>query len=517
MTNDLRYWASEAPEQIAICIGTDSLTYGALESQANQLARVFQNLGLVRGDHIVALLPNTPFMFVVAWAAYRSGLYFTPASSFLSVADAAYVIRNSQAKLVVASSGVKTSVVQLPSECPGHIHWVSDGCDLPGYSPVQIMMSHMSALPCDAECAGSLMLYTSGTTGSPKGVWRPLPAADYKGTPAFAADLAMLFSLDRSVRYLSTAPLYHAAPLRFALAVTAVGGTVFGMSKFDALQALEMLVRQKITHSQWVPTMLQRLLRLPEEDRRKYFAPDHVMAVHAAAPCPLFVKRAMIDWWGPILMEYYSGSEGVGLTMIDSHEWIGHPGSVGRACKGIPHVLDDSWAELPAGEMGRIFFSGVTPFQYFGDPEKTAMRTSPQGYQTLGDIGYVDGEGYMYLTDRMDDMIISGGVNIYPQEIESAIMELPSILDVGVVGMADEAFGERPIAFVVGDSNMMPHEVAALVGAHCAVRLGPIKTPARYLVLAQMPRSPTGKLLRRDLRDMLHGLSARALSTEQID
>ena len=508
MTANLRHWASHFPDRVAIRIGGEALTYSDLESQANQLARVFDSLELERGDHVVAFLPNTPFMFVLAWAACRSGLYFTPASSSLSVQDASYIVKNSQAKLVLANPAVKTPVVELPVQCPGHIHWISHQGDVRAYSPVEPLMAAMPTLPREHESPGSLMMYTSGTTGAPKGVWRPLPPADYQGTPSFAADLIALFGLDEGVRYLSTAPLYHAAALRFALAVTAAGGTVFGLPKFDAQNALDMLVNERITHSQWVPTMLQRLLRLPEDKRRAFSAPDHVVALHSAAPCPVSVKHAIIDWWGPVLTEYYSGSEGVGLTMIDSHEWKVRPGSVGRTFKGLPHVLGDDWAELPPGTAGRIFFSGVAPFQYFGDPDKTAQRTSPQGYQTLGDIGYVDSDGYMYLTDRMDDMIISGGVNIYPQEIESAIMDLPCILDSGVVGVADEEFGERAVAFVVCDDSISRPELEALLREHCVQRLGPVKAPRRYVVLDQMPRSPTGKLIRRELREMLRELPA---------
>lgn len=508
MTSNLRHWATHFPDRLAIRIGSDSASYGILESRANQLARAFEHLGLVRGDHIVGFLPNTTFMFVLAWAAYRSGLYFTPASTSLSVADAAYIVNNSQAKLVLADKAVKTAVPDLPALCNGGVHWFSHGEAMSGYKPVQALMDSMRTQPRAVEYPGSLMLYTSGTTGSPKGVWRPLPAADYLGPPTFAADLMLLFSLDEHVRYMSTAPLYHAAPLRFALTVTAVGGMVIGLPKFDAEEALRTVVEERITHSQWVPTMLQRVLRLPEETRRNFRAPDHVMALHSAAPCPVPVKHAIIDWWGPILMEYYSGTEGVGLTMLDSLEWLKHPGSVGKTFKGVPHVLDDAWAELPAGESGRLYFSGITPFQYFGDPEKTANRTSPQGYQTLGDIGYLDSEGYMYLTDRMDDMIISGGVNIYPQEIESAIMDFPCIVDTGVVGAADDEFGERPVAFVVGDGKHVHAELEMLLKSHCEARLGRIKSPARYIVLEQMPRSPTGKLLRRDLRDMLKSTQA---------
>ena len=507
MTHDLRHWATHFPGRVAVGIGAQSLTYGELEARANQLARVFEAKGLQRGDHIVAFLPNVPFMFVLAWAAYRSGLYFTPAASSLSLKDAVYIVSNSQAKLVLADAEVKTLVADLPNCCRPETEWVSHGKRMPGYTAVEDLMAVMSKQPRKHEVPGSLMLYTSGTTGAPKGVWRPLQATDYKGPPTFAADLMVLFSIDENVRYLSTAPLYHAAPLRFALTVTARGGTVFGMQKFEAEDALEMLVKNRITHSQWVPTMLQRLLRLPEDVRRGVSAPHHVMALHSAAPCPVPVKHAIIDWWGPILMEYYSGTEGVGLTMLDSHEWLKHPGSVGKTRKGVPHVLDDDWTELPAEKVGRIFFSGISPFRYFGEPEKTAERTSPQGYQTLGDIGYIDSEGYMFLTDRMDDMIISGGVNVYPQEIESAIMELHCIMDVGVVGAPDDEFGERPVAFVVSDGKIPAGELEALLSVHCERQLGRIKSPARFVMLDQMPRSPTGKLIRRELRDTLHGIA----------
>ncbi len=279
------------------------------------------------------------------------------------------------------------------------------------------------------------------------------------------------------------------------------------MDKFDAAEALQTLMDERITHSQWVPTMLQRLLRLPQDVRQRFHAPEHRVAIHAAAPCPPVVKRAMIEWWGPIVLEYYSGSEGVGLTLIDSHEWLAHPGSVGRAVKGVPHVLDDAWNELPAGKTGRIYFSGVTPFEYFGEPEKTAGRTSPQGWQTLGDIGYVDADGYMTLCDRMDDMIISGGVNVYPQEIESALMEFPGVTDAGSVGEADDEFGERPVAFVAVNAACERANLSVLLRQHCLARLGAIKSPQRYVVLDAMPRSPTGKLMRSDLRALLSNLA----------
>ncbi|MEX3957425.1 AMP-binding protein [Trinickia sp. EG282A] len=504
MIYDLRHWAQRHPEQIAVQIGDTVLTYAELEFQANQLARLFDALGLKRGDHVAASLTNSPFTLVMAWAAWRSGLYYTPIATTLALPDAAAIITNCRARLVVADRSVQTHVAKLPAHCAAVAHWFWHGDAVPGFRSLSEDMADQSELPRVGEAPGALMLYTSGTTGAPKGVWRPLPPADQRATPTFAADLIPLFGFDHGVRYLSTAPLYHAAPLRAALAVTAAGGCVIGMRKFDAAEALQLLATQHITHSQWVPAMFQRLLQLPESARRDFRSPLHRVALHAAAPCPPQVKRAMIDWWGPILVEYYSGSEGVGLTMISTQEWLTHPSSVGRTVKGVPHVLDEEFRELAPGCTGRIYFSGVTPFEYFGDPNKTADRTSPQGYQTLGDIGYLDAEGYLYLTDRMDDVIISGGVNIYPQEIEAALLEMVGVADVGVIGTEDEKFGERPVAFVVAVAGDDEHALRRDLPAWCEARLGRIKAPARFEFVHQLPRSPTGKLIRRELRERLY-------------
>jgi long-chain acyl-CoA synthetase len=499
----LRSWASVHPERIAVAVGGQELSYQELELQANRLARVFDSYGLARGEHVAALLPNDPFLIVVAWAAYRRGLYFTPVSTALSTPDAAYILGNCQARLVIAQGPAKASLTELPGLVGGAVQWLSYGGTVPGYTCVEPAMQAQSGGPSDSECAGALMLYTSGTTGFPKGVWRPLPAADYAGPPAFAADLISIFQLDAESRYLLTGPLYHAASLRAVLAVTSSGGSAICLQKFDAETALGTIMGQRVTHSQWVPTMLQRLLRLPDQVRKGYHAPRHRLAFHAAAPCPVPVKQAMIDWWGPIMMEYYAGSESVGMTVINSQEWLAHPGSVGKARRGVPHILDDGWNELPAGQAGRIYFSGLTAFQYFGDPAKTAGRTSPQGYQTLGDIGHVDAEGFMYLTDRMDDMIISGGVNVYPQEVEAAIIELPEVADVGVVGVSDDEFGERPVAFIAGIQGADPALLESLVRTHCEKRLGTIKRPVRYVVMQELPRSAAGKMLRRELRTLV--------------
>jgi acyl-CoA synthetase (AMP-forming)/AMP-acid ligase II len=506
---DLRDWARLAPAKPALRIGDDALDYGALEALANRWARAFRTLGLVRGDHVATMLPNCAASLAAVWGAYRAGLYLTPVSTTLTAGEAGYVADNSEARAVVVDVRHAPLVPAMRAAAPGCRHWLSHGGAIEGLRSIESALSKEAPEPIADESRGALMMYTSGTTGAPKGVWRALPDPATVGPPSFAADLLSIFGFDEHVRYLSTAPLYHAAPLRFALAVTAAGGFVRSLGRFDALAALQALSEDRITHSQWVPAMFQRLLALPDTDRRDFRAPAHRLAIHAAAPCPMPVKRAMIEWWGPILYEYYSGTEGVGLTGIDSHEWLAHPGSVGRTLKGVPHVVDDDDVELPPGSTGRIYFSGVPRFEYFNEPAKTAGRTLANGWQTLGDIGHVDADGYMYLTDRMDDMIISGGVNVYPQEIEEAVMELADVMDCGAVGVEDARFGERPVAFVVPRSATVRPGLEARVDAHCEARLGRIKRPERVIVVDELPRSATGKLLRRELR-RLGGVGAAA-------
>ncbi|MFM1987664.1 MAG: hypothetical protein RJA99_621 [Pseudomonadota bacterium] len=500
---DLRDWARHDPARVALSIEGRSLDYGALEALANRWARALRRLGLVRGDHMALMLPNCPSSVAAVWGAYRAGLYLTPVSTALTAREAGYVVDDCEARVAVVDARFAELVDGMRAAAPRCGHWFSHDGPVAGLGAVEAVLAAESAEPVADESRGALMMYTSGTTGAPKGVWRPLPDPATAGPPSFAGDLLGIFGFDEHVRYLSTAPLYHAAPLRFALAVTASGGFVRASGKFDAAEALAALRAERITHSQWVPTMFQRMLALPDAVRASFSAPAHRLAIHAAAPCPVPVKRAMIDWWGPILYEYYSGTEGVGLTGIDSHAWLAHPGSVGRTLKGVPHVVDDDDVELPPGRTGRIFFSGVSRFEYFNAPGKSAGRTLANGWQSLGDIGHVDADGYMYLTDRMDDMIVSGGVNVYPQEIEEAVMALADVLDCGAVGIDDARFGERPVAFVVPRSADVRDGLAVRVAAHCEARLGRIKRPDRVIVVDELPRSATGKLLRRELRRLL--------------
>ena len=502
---ELRVHAALTPSHPAIVCGDTRLSYAQLEALANQIANVLRALGLQRGEHIASLLGNRPQALALAWAAYRCGLYLTPLATSLAPAELAYLIDDCDARLVVTEAALQALVAPLAEAGLDDVRWLSFDRGGPGFGAIEALIDAAPATPHEHEPAGALMVYTSGTTGAPKGVIRPLPPPDFAGTPAFAADLQVLFGLgDPGVRYLCTAPLYHAASLRFSLAVTAGGGTVHVMDRFDADEALRLLQDHAITHSQWVPTMFQRLLALPAERRRRFAAPQHRMAVHAAAPCAAGLKRSMIDWWGPIVREYYSGSEGIGMTLIDSAEALQKLGSVGRACKGTVHIVGPAGNELPAGEIGVVHFSGVTPFAYYKAPAKTAAKTSPQGWQTLGDLGHVDADGCLFLTDRLDDMIISGGVNLYPQEIEAVMLEVPGVWDCAVVGIADERFGERPVAFIVATPEVTDStELAARVRAHTQRLLGRIKQPDAIHLVDSLPRTATGKVLRRRLRELL--------------
>jgi len=500
---DLRAWASRHPNRLAVRCGAESVSFGELEALSNRLAHVLRRYGVRRGDHVAVAAGNDPLVFALVWGAYRAGAYLTPIPTAGSAEDAAYIVQDCGARLVVVNAALCAEMGRLPDLVTTAPTWLSVRGQLPGFLGLEPVLALAPATPVEDEASGALMMYTSGTTGRPKGVWRPLPQSR-QPCPAFAADLIALFDISAGSKYLSTAPLYHAAPLRFGLSFLAAGGSVVVMPGFNAELALQLLESEGITHSQWVPTMFKRLLQVDEARRSAFRAPAHWMALHAAAPCPLPIKRAMIDWWGPILEEYYSGSEGVGLTALGSQEWLAHPGSVGRAKKGTLHVLGERDEELPPGSTGRIFFSGTAPFQYLHAPEKTAARTSSQGWQTFGDVGHVDGEGYLYLTDRLDDMIISGGVNIYPQELESALVEHQEISEAAVIGVPDPDFGERPIAFVVPrDQAVDSTLLLARLEEWVLHRLGRVKRPREIRLLADLPYSAQGKLLRRELKRRL--------------
>ncbi|MDY0105728.1 MAG: AMP-binding protein, partial [Giesbergeria sp.] len=350
---------------------------------------------------------------------------------------------------------------------------------------------------------GRDLLYSSGTTGRPKGVLKPLWPAELRGqTDPEALGTARTMGMGEDSVYLSPAPLYHAAPLRYTLRVLELGGQAVIMERFDAETALALIERYRVTHSQWVPTMFGRMLKLPEEVRRRHDLSSHRVAIHAAAPCPVDVKRAMIDWWGPILMEYYAGSEGCGTTMISSAEWLQRPGSVGRPTTGQLHILDDNGQELPAGEIGQVYFSGGGQFSYLNDEEKTRQAINERGWITYGDIGHVDAEGYLFLSDRRADLILSGGVNLYPQEIENALVRHPGVQEVAVVGVPHPDLGEVPLAVVVlhpGTEDSLA--TARAITEQATEVLARMKLPQRVVFVDALPRLETGKLLRRKLKE----------------
>jgi fatty-acyl-CoA synthase len=377
--------------------------------------------------------------------------------------------------------------------------------ELPGFEDYEQILRTESAAPLGAEeCEGREMLYSSGTTGRPKGIRKPLPATPL-GDPAAAPVQIARGLLVRGVRdgavYLSPAPLYHGAPLIFSMSWQRMGATVIVMERFDARLCLELIERHRVSHTQMVPTMFIRLLRLPEEERARYDVSSLVDVVHSAAPCPVPVKRQMLQWWGPIISEYYSGTEDIGSTYITAQEWLEHPGSVGKPLEPC-HIVDADGAELPTGQAGVVYFAGGRGSEYHLDPAKTSAATHPQGWRTLGDMGYLDADGYLYLTDRQAHMIISGGVNIYPQEAENTLAAHPAIADVAVIGVPDAEMGEAVKAVVeLVDPEGAGDELAAELIDWCHRELATYKCPRSVDFVAELPRDPSGKLYKRRLRE----------------
>ena len=479
-----------------------AVTYGELEARANACAHMFRALGLKRGDGIAIILENHPRFYEITWAAQRSGLYYTAISTRLTAGEAAYIVNDCGAKVLISSKAMGELAAGVAAEAQGLTARLMLDGTLPGFEAYEAAVAGRPETPIADQSEGADMLYSSGTTGRPKGVKIALPEEPY-GTPGKLFMLnAALYSPDADTVYLSPAPLYHAAPLRFSMTMMRFGATVIVMEHFDAEEYLRLIETFRVTHSQVVPTMFVRLLKLPEEVRAKYDVSSLRCVIHAAAPCPIPVKEQMIAWFGPVIFEYYAGTEGNGFCAITSPEWLAHKGSVGRAMLGTPHILDDDGTELPPGEAGTIYFSDGTEFEYHNDPDKTASSRNANGWSTLGDIGYLDEEGYLYLTDRKANMIISGGVNIYPQEAENLLITHPKVADVAVFGVPDADWGEAVKAVVqpadMGDAG--PALEAELI-AYCRQHLSPIKCPRTVDFEAELPRHPTGKLYKRLLKD----------------
>jgi acyl-CoA synthetase (AMP-forming)/AMP-acid ligase II len=365
---------------------------------------------------------------------------------------------------------------------------------------------------------GTDMLYSSGTTGMPKGIARPFPGTPLGTAAGLATTLTEgLYKFRAGMLYLSPAPLYHAAPLRFNMSVHASGGTTVVMEHFDAEDYLKYVEKYSITHTQLVPTMFIRMLKLDDAVRAKYNVSTLEVAIHAAAPCPAPTKKAMIEWWGPIIHEYYAGTEGNGFVYCNSEMWLAHPGTVGTAIQGIVHICDENGEELPVNESGTVFFEGSASFEYHNDPEKTKASRDPKGrgWSTLGDVGYLDEDNFLYLTDRKAFMIISGGVNIYPQEAENVLVNHPKVVDIAVFGVPNDDFGEEVKAVVQPVSMPANAEEADALAkeliAYCKTHLADIKCPRTVDFREELPRHPTGKLYKRLLKDEYWKAAGRSI------
>jgi long-chain acyl-CoA synthetase len=502
MTHPKIHAAANPDKPAIIMAGSgETVTYRQLDERSNQCAHLFRSLGLHHGDTVAFCLENRAEFFDLVWGAQRAGLIYVAISCRLTPSEMDYILKDSGAKALFSSNYLGGALDQLQSPVVKYII----GGGRAGWLSYEEALAAMPTTPVADERAGADMLYSSGTTGQPKGVRFPLPEdPDIAAVSPLAMIAAGAFHFSAESIYLSPAPLYHAAPLRWCVSVHRLGGTVVVMEKFDPELALAAIEKYRITASQWVPTHFARMLKLPEEVRTKYDVSTLTSAVHAAAPCPVPIKEAMIDWWGPVIREYYAGTEGNGFTFISSEEWLAHKGSVGRALNAIIHICDENGDEVPVGQEGTVFFESEAKFSYHKDPEKTRASRHPahENWSMLGDVGKVDEEGYLYLTDRKSFMIISGGVNIYPQEIENHLVTHPKVQDVAVIGGPHDEMGEEVIAVIQPlDMADAGEALRDELTAFAREKLSGIKIPRRIDFRAELPRHDTGKLYKRLLRD----------------
>ena len=477
------------------------ITWRELADRSRRLARLLHHYGLRPGDHLALHMENHARYLEVVWAALRSGLYLTAIDRRLGVEEAAYIVDNCDARVLIASNALAIVAGELPDRVPAVEHFLMVDGRVPGFGSYEASIAGQPPQPLADEPLGDIMLYSSGSTGQPKGITRPLSGrkvsdghpvtAEFWGTPA---------QVDESSVLLVTSPLHHSAPISFCFWTQTLGGSVVVQEHFDALQVLELIERYRVTHAVLVPTMFVRLLRWSDAERARFDLSSLRVAVHGAAPCPIEIKQRMIEWWGPVIEEYYGGTEDNGLTYIRSDEWLAHAGSVGRAAFGSVHVVDDDGNELPPGEVGGVYFSGL-PFEYHKEPEKTRAAHLDDGKSTLGDIGYLDQDGYLYLVDRKDYMIISGGVNIYPQEVEDRLVVHPKVADAAVFGVPHPELGEAVKAVVEPAAPVVagPDLEAELI-AYCREHLAGFKCPKSVDFDTSLPREPTGKLYKRKLK-----------------
>lgn len=510
--------AESHPDRPALIMASsgETVTYGELEARSNRLAHLLRAEGLERLDHYSILMENHPRYVEACAAGDRAGLYYTCVNSFLTADEVAYILDNSRSQVLITSRAELAVAAAAVAECPRVTRVLvvdhpgsldGEPLDAERFVDYATAVAEHPDTPIDDEALGVAMLYSSGTTGRPKGILRPLPDQPPGDPYPLYTFLSGLWRYREDLMYLSPAPLYHSAPQVAVNLTIRHGGTAVIMERFDPLEYLQLIGRHGVTHTQLVPTMFSRMLKLPPEDREGHDLSSLEYAVHAAAPCPEQVKRDMIEWWGPIVHEYYGATEAIGFTACDSEEWLAHPGTVGKVVIGVLHVLDDDMAEVPTGEPGTIWFEIANEFEYHDDPEKTADAKSPDGTMaSVGDVGYVDDDGYLYLTDRKTFMIISGGVNLYPQETEDLLITHPKVLDAAVIGVPNPDLGEEMKAVVQLMDDVEPGEaITEELLAFCGRHLSRQKVPRSIDYTDELPRLPTGKLYKRTLRDAYWG------------
>lgn len=483
----------------------ETVTYAQLDARSNQGAHLFRSLGLKRGDVIALMMENNARYFEIAWAAQRAGLYFVCVSTKLTAAEARYILEDCGAKVFITSPAMGPVIDELASALPGLVLYAVGGAH-GAYADFESARAKMPTTPIADQSQGSDMLYSSGTTGRPKGVKPALSDQPIDAPNALQMMAQGLFGFTGDSVYLSPAPLYHAAPLRWCMVVHKLGGTVIVVEKYDPETALALIEKYRVTCGQFVPTHFVRMLKLPEAVRAKYDVSSMKSAIHAAAPCPVPVKEQMIAWWGPVIYEYYAGTEGNGFCWINSENWLTHKGSVGQAVLGELRICDENGDPVPPRTEGTVYFANGPAVNYHNAPEKTAESYNKHGWTTLGDVGWVDEEGFLYLTDRKSFMIISGGVNIYPQEIENLLITHPKVADAAVVGAPCEEMGEKVVA-VIQPMNLGDDQVALAeeLMTFARANLSHVKSPRRIDFMDELPRHPTGKLYKRLIRDAYWG------------
>ena len=497
--------AQETPSKPALVMGGSGrvVSYGELDQRSNRVAHLLRLCGVHRGDHIAMMLENSPEFIEIACAALRAGIIFTPISTHLKSDETAYILENCGAKVFVVSAHYADVAEKMIQQAATVESFYMVGGVRDGFEPWEEALELMPTTPIADQCTGTSMLYSSGTTGKPKGVLIPPSDAAFDAPYPLSLSIGPAFGFGPETTYLSPAPLYHAAPMHYNMLVLDTGGCSVIMEKFDPEQALSLIADYQVTHSQWVPIMFVRMLKLPKAVRERYDVSSMQVALHAAAPCPIEVKEQMIEWWGPIVWEYYSSSEGAGFTLIDANSWLTHKGSVGRPLFGVPHICDDEGRELPPGEVGTVWFSELRDkFAYHNEPAKTESAYNKDGWATCGDMGYLDEEGFLYLTDRRNFMIITGGVNVYPAEVENVLIGHPKVADVAVFGVPNEEFGEE-VKAVVQPGNWVDatDETAFELLEWLRERLSHVKVPKSLDFMEQLPRMDNGKLYKRHLME----------------